>query len=227
MTVFSPSVQCLGHTFDDTVSIGALSDEVEAWGSAGCYAASPGFVNDHGGPISRSVLGSVPQSYFDNCRALGMLPNIDIRIHRLNVGEYPAVPGWHCDGALRETYFAQPDVERIRVRDTILATVSTDELGVSNFEILDTDHEVDVDADEPGIWRKVDASIPENALRVSTQDGVLYQIGATTLHRCSPARVRGWRLFFRMSMWHRDYLGDGGKKAYSQQVYVTTEGGGW
>ena len=226
MTIFTPSVQCLA-SFAGTVSVEALSREVEAWGSAGCYAASPEFVRASGGPISRDILWSVPESYFEKCEALGMLPNIDVRIHRLNVGEYPAVPGWHCDGALRETFFAQPDVERIRVRDTVLATVSTDELGVSNFEILDVDHEVEVDADEPGIWRKVDASIPEAARRVSTQDGVLYQIGAKTLHRCSPARVRGWRLFFRMSMWHRDYLGAGGKKAYSQQVYVTSEGDGW
>lgn len=48
-----------------------------------------------------------------------------------------------------------------------------------------------------------------------------------TLHRCMPAKIRGWRLFFRMAMWHKPNLGDGGMITKQEQVYKLAEAGNW
>lgn len=223
MVIFVPEVEQIAAV-PGTCSIADLSRETSV------YAASPDFVRRHCGPIARSLLDAVPEDYYERCEGLGMLPNVDVRVHRLNVGEYPAVPGWHCDGALRETYFAAPDVEAVSIRDTVLATVSTDPGGVSNFEVLTEPLMLDVDDERAdyGVWRTVHRAVERiSAPRRSTRDGALYRIGIRTVHRAMPARVRGWRLFFRMSMWHNDYLGDSGKVARQQQVYVVSEENGW
>lgn len=220
MKTFTPQVDVLGR-LKGHFSIEELS------GEKSCYAASPAFVRRNCGPIAVRILDAVPKEYFTKCEALGMLPNIDVRLHRLNQGEYPAVPGWHCDGALRETYFGAPQVDAVQVRDTVLSTVSSDLKGVSNFEYLDASLTMPAPADGWS-WSEVHKRIIQlqPATRMS-EDGVLYRIGADSLHRVSPARVRGWRLFFRMSMWHRDYLGDGGKLADQQQVYILSDDNGW
>ncbi len=155
-----------------------------------------------------------------------MLPNIDFRVHRLNVGEYPAVPGWHCDGVRRETYHGQPDPDRITIRDTVLCCVSSGD--VCNPEIAVEPLTVEIlesPRSDSALWSHVNDQVPDEMPRMVLSDGVVMQIGATTLHRVRPAQKRGVRALFRMSMWHNDYLGDGGKIANQQQVYLVNEGG--
>lgn len=208
---FTPAVKLLNQ-FDGTATIAELDAETSV------FAASPEFVQKNCGPIANRILDAVPQAYYDAAPE-GMLPNIDIRVHRLNIGEYPAVPGWHCDGQLRETYFAAPKLDAVSIRDTVLSCVSTGM--VSNFEIADEPFTCDTGEDD-FCWSHVNQQIEQSNMRsFVSQDGQLYQMTIDTLHRCIPARVRGWRLFFRMSMWHNDYLGDGGKIARQQQVYIT------
>jgi hypothetical protein len=230
--LFSPHVETVG-TVDAVYSIAELDEETSM------YAASPAFVREHGGPIANSILANVDVLWFDRCADLGMLPNVDVRVHRLNIGEFPAVPGWHCDGVMRETYHAQPDLERIRVRDTVIAHVSSDASGVSCTEFLVDPFELQFPdfTDESGsgaegyaLWRdahlQIEAAVPRPR-SATLESGRIVCMSATTLHRPRPAVVRGWRLFFRMSMWHRDYLGEQGKVARQQQVYLLSESNGW
>lgn len=214
MKTFVPEVIELGG-IPGTATIAELDAETSV------YAASPKFVRTNCGPIANKILDAVPQSYYDRMPQ-GMMPNIDVRVHRLNTGEFPAVPGWHCDGQLRETYFSAPDVDRVPIRDTVLATVSTG--AVSNFEYATEPFACNVPQDDGyGLWAHVNAEIESNNMqKCSSCDGTLYQISVNTLQRCMPARNRGWRLFFRMSMWHNDYLGDEGKISKQQQVYLTS-----
>lgn len=225
MLRFEPEIKLLGNVQGQR-TIAELAEETSV------YAASPQFVKENCGPIANEILNSVDPAYFDECKTHGLLPNIDVRVHRLNAGEYPAVPGWHCDGELRETYFAQPDMDRYRVRNTVLCTVSSASEGVSNTEIaaegLSVDlNEEDFRASDFVLWREVHKRVSPSTKTMSMQDGEITQISCKTLHRCKPAKVRGWRLFFRMSMWHNDYLGEQGKIADQQQVYILSEGNGW
>lgn len=213
----------------------------EVTNEIGVYAASPDKVKSVCGPIANSILNSVPSEWYEKCKDLGMLPNIDVRIHRLNKGEYPAVPGWHCDGALRETFFGQPDLNRVRIRDTILCIVSTGDDGVSNPEIATEEISIDVPDDVSQsndfvLWKHVHNNMPKEFSKETLKDGQITLMSCNTLHRVMPAHTRGSRLFFRMSMWHNDYLGDGGKIVQCNQkyrviteetVYVESESSGW
>ena len=196
----------------------------------GMYSATPEFAMDHGGSLTRSILALVPDWYYAEAATLGLYPNIDVRIHRLYPGDIPAYPGWHCDGEWRETYFSQPDLNRIKVHKHLTLTLSTHELGVSNTQFLDQAFTATVDdACDVALWGQVHEQVeqmPSKAL-YDTTDGQLVCFDAWSLHRAMPARIRGWRLFFRMSMWHRPNLGEGGKLTKQEQVYKITNGSGW
>jgi len=211
----------------EQATIGELEREV------GVYSATPEFLRKHCGPVANRILDAVPDSYYDEAVKLGLLPNVDVRIHRLYPGDYPAYPGWHCDGEFRETYFAQPDLERIKVSRHLTCTVSSAVGGVSNTQFLGEPFLCTVDdTNDVALWGKVHAAVEahrvKNSMRLyDTRDGELVLFDSWTLHRCRPARVRGWRLFFRMSMWHRPHLGEGGMVTKQEQVYKVLEGGGW
>lgn len=196
----------------------------------GVYSATPAFVRAHCGPIANTILDAVPASYYALAESLGLSPNIDVRIHRLYPGDFPAYPGWHCDGEYRETYFSQPDLDRIKVSHHLTCTVSSHADGVCSPQFLAEDFSCEVDeASDVALWGQVHQHVERvRPRRVhDTRDGELVLFDSWSLHRAMPARVRGWRLFFRMSMWHRPHLGDGGMLTKQEQVYKISEGGGW
>lgn len=220
---FTPSLQVLGR-FDPTASIEAIAAET------GMYSASPNFVRDHAGPLANGMLDLIPQDWFDEANELGLYPNIDIRVHRLYTGDYPAVPGWHCDGEYRSTYQSQPELDKVVPHRHIVGTVSTDPGGVSLTEFVTDPMDIDLDEgpEAAGVWEQVHRRIEaEKPTIAEAQDGHLYDFGSFTLHRCTPARVRGWRLFLRASMWHKPYLQGEGTIARQEYVYRLSEEKGW
>lgn len=197
----------------------------------GVYSATPKFVRENCGDIARSLLSLIPDSYYAEAEALGLYPNCDVRIHRLYPGDFPAYPGWHCDGEYRETYFSQPDLDRIKVSRHLTATVSSHGNGVCSPRFLAEPFscEVDEGAADVTLWGQVHAALDRVHPKsfYDTRDGELVLFDSRTLHRATPARIRGWRLFFRMSMWHRPNLGAGGMLTKQEQAYKLAEGGGW
>lgn len=196
----------------------------------GVYSATPAFVREHCGDIARGLLALVPDWYYAEAERLKLWPNCDVRVHRLYPGDFPAYPGWHCDGEFRETYFSQPDLDRIKVSRHITATVSTHAGGVSSPQFLDEPFGCEVEeASDVALWGQVDAALgrEQSKLVWDSLDGQLVLFDSWTLHRARPAKIRGWRLFFRMSMWHRPNLGDGGMITKQEQVYKLAEGSGW
>lgn len=192
----------------------------------GCYSATPGFVRQHCGPIACSVLDAVPAEYFEAARRAGLYPNIDVRVHRLYPGNVPAYPGLHCDANVRETYFGQPQPEHTPVSQHMICSVSTAPDGVSCTEFVTEPCEVDVSADDgPALWARVHEAT-KHLDRVGVPDGQLTQFDSSTLHMATPARVRGWRLFFRIAMWHRPNLGHG-KLSRQEMIYLPSENVGW
>lgn len=199
------------------------------------YSATPEFVRRHCGPIANNILDNVPESYFEEANGLNLFPNIDVRIHRLYPGDYPAYPDWHCDGEYRETYFSQPDLDKIPVSKHVVCTVSTHKNGISNCEfLLDSIDFVDkANSDmqstqaQHNLWGRVHEAISPNSSTYQSQDGEIVMFDARSLHRVMPAKRRGWRLFFRISMWHKPNLGEGGKISKQEQVYKLVESSGW
>lgn len=221
---FNPDYAPVGF-FQSTASIAELAEET------GVYSASPEFVREHCGPIANSILNAVPSSYFERAAELGLFPNIDVRIHRLYPGDFPAVPGWHADGEFRKDYHSQPDLEHVPEHYHLTGTVSTDEDGVSLTQLVTEPFNAIITnpTQTSTLWSQVHRQIEEaEPPTLYIPDGQLTQFSSWTLHRATPARVRGWRLFFRISMWHKPYLSaDGGSISRQEQVYRVAEHLGW
>jgi hypothetical protein len=227
---FAPAHRLLGGV-PGVRPIAELAEEV------GMYSASPDFVRRNGGPIANQILDSVPPSWFEECEARGLVPNIDVRVHRLYPGDYPAFPGWHCDGEFRETYFSQPDLDRVPVSGHMVATVASHESGVSRTEWLNEAYDFFLDKvgeGDQGLWAQVDKklnAISENHRLWTTSypPGSIVSFDSRTLHRATATAVRGWRLFFRMSQWHKPGLGPDseGRLAKQEQIYRMVGPTGW
>jgi len=221
---FRPNYKVIGRT-NGLASIKDLEAEVSV------YSATPEFVREHCGPIANKLMDQVPYWYFAEAKDLGLFTNVDVRVHRLYPGDFPAYPGWHCDGEYRETYFSQPDMNRIKVSKNITCTISSHENGVSNTQFLDEPFNFETDdiSTEHTLWGQVhDAISRKKEIHVyDSDDGELILFDNWSLHRAMPTKIRGWRLFFRMSMWHKPNLGDGGMISKQEQVYKIVEGDGW
>ena len=218
-------------TFPGVYPIDDLEKEI------GVYSATPEFVRANCGAIANGILDQVPVSYYERCKELGLFPNCDVRIHRLYPSDYPAYPGWHCDGEYRETYFSQPDLDKIPVSYHLTATASSHEAGISNthylidsFSYRPQQHfDIQSTQDQHTLWGKVNELLEKQKKKQvwNSQDGQLVQFDARTLHRAMPAMRRGWRLFFRMSMWHKPNLGNGGMITKQEQIYKVLGHIGW
>jgi len=198
----------------------------------GMFSATEEFARRHGGKITHQFLDKIPIAFRDEIKRTGLYLNIDVRIHRLYPGMFPAIPGWHCDGEYRETYFSQPDLDRIPVSHHLITTVSTHEDGVSNTRFLNTPITVDIGNcdEEIGVWEQVHEhinTIPKDRLSFyDTKDGEIVQFDARSLHKATLCKNRGWRIFIRGSLWHKENLGEG-KLSKQEQVYVMAEKTGW
>lgn len=221
---FNPNYKLLCR-LQGQYSIADLEKEV------GVYSATPDFIRKHCGKIANNILESIPGWYYDEAEKLGLFPNCDVRIHRLYPGDFPAYPGWHCDGEFRETYFSQPDLDRIKVHKHIICTVSSHEGGVSNCRFLKQPFELQTvqPTQDHTLWGQLDKAISEQSRNdfFDSSDGEMILFDSWTPHKVMPAKIRGWRLFFRMSMWHKPNLGDGGMISKQEQVYKLVEGSGW
>lgn len=198
----------------------------------GVYSATPEFVRKHCGSIANALLDIIPTWYFDEAKAKELYPNIDVRIHRLYPGDFPAYPGWHCDGVYRETYFSQPSPKHTKVAKHIILSVSSCEEGVSSTQFLDEVFTLEMENEPDGdhnLWGLLDQALSRKQRKriYDVQDGEMMLFDSWAPHRAMPARTRGWRLFFRMAMWYRPNLGDGGKITKQEQVYKITSGSGW
>lgn len=194
------------------------------------YSASPEFVRHHGGPLTLQMLDAIPTDWYAQAAELNLYPNIDVRVHRLYPGDYPAVPGWHCDGEYRETYHSQPDLSHVPLHRHLVGTISSHEEGVSLTEFVAEPVTVDINENHPtdGVWQQVHEHITKvNPRTLTAEDGTLYDFSSFTLHRATPTIHRGWRLFLRASMWHKPYLNGEGTLARQEYVYRVSETKGW
>jgi len=202
------------------------------------YSATAEFALANGGPVTRKLVESVPDWYYKKALELGLWPNIDVRVHDLsdplvpkNLDIYPAIPGWHCDGEYRETFFGQPDLNRVPVSFHIISTVSTHGSGVSNTEFLNTPIGLKVSQEMPDIrlWQIVHRYVDQlkDANSQFTHDGDVVLFDARSLHRASPVKNRGHRLFFRMSMWHKPNLEEGQLSLQEQLYLLPKKGSSW
>lgn len=170
----------------------------------GMFAASETFVRTHGGPLAHRLMDAVPDDYRQAAAEAGLELNVDLRVHDLSPGEFPASPGWHCDSPFREVAF-DSRAQTQAVQRNLVATISTHRDGVSNTEFLSTPCTV-VSAAEPGtpaLWVDANAHVEAGSgwSMTQTTDGVWTEFDCSTLHRATAAARQGVRMFARVSLW--------------------------
>ena len=187
------------------------------------FSASVEFATRHGGPITSWVLGSLaqlPGSTPDDLHAV-----VDTRTHMLMPGMIPAIPGWHCDGLVRPTKYAQPIISSRDPRVRHFACFFASAPNVSRTVFSAGPERIDVDPDR--VWGSVDEAMsrrPYGPPRVFIQrEGEILEFDENTLHRAAPCVEPGWRMFFRLSF-SREAPKDQIRK--QTQVY-TTSSKGW
>jgi len=161
---------------------------------------------------------------------------IDTRSHMLMPGQYPAIPGWHCDAYPRGQHSSgQPDLWSGNPKCFhYVVTISDQRDGVSNTTFLEAS-EVALLVRPEEVWgsvhedlerrlREPSAADPRYGRKTwAVPDGHLLRFNQESLHRATKTHTKGWRWFFRLSMYHSAPMNQIRRQV---QVY-TTEGGGW
>jgi hypothetical protein len=217
---FKPSLSILS-SFSGSASIPMMNAEVPLAG------ASVDFALEHGGPLVKRILNSWTwdDEWLKRAVENGYNQVIDVRIQRLMPGMYPSIPGWHCDAVPRSGYHSQPDFKKADVKNVMhyTALISTDD-EVCNTEFLTDELKMEINP-ERGVWEQVHRKIEEEKPVIQQiAPGALYRFGQLALHRAAPTKVRGWRLFFRLSIYYNKPLN---VIPRMQQVYLISEKAGW
>jgi hypothetical protein len=166
------------------------------------FSGSPEFVRKQpGAELANMILSSIEDPKLKCPKHL--YPVIDTRSHMLMEGMYPAIPGWHCDGVIRDTETGQPDFSKLDplARHTVV-TMSSVPGGTSRTEFVT--EPLEVQYDERKVWGSIDEDINEelDPTTISLDDGIITTFNQTTLHRATSTMKKGWRFFFRLSYYH-------------------------
>ena len=214
-------------TIDEVASFDGIADQSLFAKEQPVFSSSPEFAREVGGELSKRILDSWDwKDGFFNLNLRQKYPIIDTRVQRLMPGMYPSIPGWHCDAVPRPSYDAQPDLTKIdpEVKHyTALISTSPD---ISNTEFVVEPIELELDpSSQVPIWKQAHIGIEKNRPKTMfIKPGILYRFDQLTLHKTSPTLKRGWRMFFRLSMYHNKPLN---QKSGSMQVYLLSEENGW
>lgn len=194
-------------------------------------SCSPIGVRALGGMLSKIALAHVEEHYASEIRRgekAGLSSVVDCRVQRLMPGQFPSIPGWHCDAVPRNGYHGQPDFELVNPAAFHVAVLlSTEPCGVSNTQYVDQ-HAVFKLWHSPGrsVYHELHDEVEKlkpDVLHV--KDGEFVKYSPHTVHRAMPTARRGWRMFFRYSMYHKPPVLN--EVPNVQQVYQLSEANGW
>ena len=198
---------------------------------ASLHSCSPVGVRSIGGNLSKIALGHVEQHYASEIRRAekaGLSAVIDVRVQRLMPGMYPSIPGWHCDAVPRNSYHGQPDFELINPAAFHVAVLlSSEPCGVSSTQYVNQHMQFKL---WKGAERTLYSQLHDEVERCkpevfNAKDGEFVKFTPHTVHRATPVVRRGWRMFFRYSMYHKPPIAN--EIPQQQQVYLISEANGW
>lgn len=126
---------------------------------------------------------------------------VDTKTVMVMRGQYPSIPGWHCDGVPRgPSTNGQPDTNAVNDSIYHYLAVVGNPASISNTEFVTEELTIPV---KPGnVWGSVDHFVSyhaEDIHRMSVEDSAIYKFNRAAIHRAVPATENGWRIFFRCS----------------------------
>ena len=177
------------------------------------YQADMEFAYAMGGPITREFVSNLPFGPDDNVL-------IDIRVHQLRKGYYPAIPGYHLDWLPRTNKGADPVVDAIPDYDHVVLIVA--ETSLTEF----INQPVVLSLPSTGAFEYANYELKR--IGVDTEyvvSGDMVQFTSRDWHRPSPAQGEEWRLLIRASrVAHKKPTN---KMVTQSQVYIPIEEAKW
>lgn len=188
----------------------------------GMFAADLTFAYTHATPVLKTILDCIPASYHQQAAENCMELNIDVRVHELLPGEYPATPGWHCDAPQRETQFVE-NAATVPVKQSLVVNVSSHSNGVSNTVFATKPVNLPNNRMDYSTWELMNTHYGTDLTPYHvTKDGEYIQFSPYTPHCIQPAQHAGVRMFVRISQWQKPSNHHPGL-AKTEQVYRTVK----
>lgn len=128
---------------------------------------------------------------------------IDSRVHSLEKGDYPAIPGWHTDFAERTMSSSmQPDYFKITPTVKVyIVNLSDQEKGVSNTEIIV--EPIKLNIPKENVYQSLDNQINKlKPKKIKVCDGEIIGMDQLSLHRATKTHQSGVRFFLRLAILH-------------------------
>lgn len=181
------------------------------------------FARGNGGSLTQEFLSALEQSEeFKSCwiNHLNGYPYlvIDSRVTQTMIGQYPSMPGWHCDDVPRSGY-GQPDISRIddNIQHFMCILSTADNHTCTEFITEDTEVEID----HNDVWGSLDRNIKPNKTK-RIKPGEIIKFNQTAIHRATETIEAGWRFFIRASFTYREP-----KNEIRKQVQIYVGRNGW
>jgi len=216
---FTPNIYTVGEL--QPRSLKEIRDETMLFGACWDYA------HGYGGAILKEfmrVLSGNPifDEQFRTHEAKGLNIVIDSRVTMTMPGAYPSLPGWHCDDFNRSERYAQPNPEDADDSVThYMAIVGESEDGNSCTQFVT--QPLTVELDRCDVWHSLDKAVndmPDCKTRFIKNREVIH-FNQNAIHRATPTKTPGWRLFLRCSFTRRPEHNEIRKQV---QIYVDRNG---
>lgn len=156
----------------------------------------------NGGALTRHVMerieGDVRQEAIKHSLK-GYHPVIDTKSVNLMPGQYPCIPGWHCDGVIRADQHSQPDLSTLAddIKHYTCCIAENKDIPGTEF----TTNPINLTVDPDHVWASVDEQMKVYRGK-NAKSCQIIKFSRGDLHRGPAAENRGWRYFFRLSFYH-------------------------
>jgi len=208
--IFIPNMEVVGKV-TPTASVEEIESEIML------HSASVRFARERGGLLTQSMLDVIEPKLENDKHYV-----IDTKSVMLMPGMFPSIPGWHCDGVVRQNHVAQPDLRKLdKDMKHWVGLISSNPDGTSNTEFLRESWSIP--CEEQRVWGSVNdflESMPTKT--VMAADGDIIEFTQPTLHRATATLNKGWRFFFRLSEYHKPPMN---KIRHQVQVYAAPSSG--
>ena len=210
---FKPIIRTLG-TFN---SCGTLKDETMF------FSSSPKFIEENKklATITYDLLLYVMKSLNGDENLI-----IDTRVTMLMRGQYPSIPGWHCDAVPRGGS-GQPDFSQCSdsVQHYMCLLTDSEDSVISGTKFVTNERSYEIDKNQ--VWNSLNSQVEaDDGKQVrSVQVGEVIRFNQLAIHTATPATSNGWRLFFRASA--IDGKEPANEIRRQTQVYVDPANAGW
>lgn len=224
---FNPHTRTVGFFEKDIVySFKDLKDETMF------FSCEPSFIRNHKAtsPITNALLEQVMErvhhDYPNGFDGLNIV--VDTRVNMLMPGQWPSIPGWHCDDVPRAVKYAQPDFSgcnpNVQHYMCLISDTKNPSECISGTEFVVNPRTYNINPAK--VWQSLHEEVDKDT-EVETRfvkEREIVKFDQYAIHRASPAKTNGWRIFFRLSITHRKPANEIRNHV---QVYVDPSQAGW